>query len=192
MTKQMVISVLALAFLAAAPTSARAGDDFIVPFIGYNFGGDSGNCPSLTNCNEKHTNFGVSIGTMGTLFGFEEDISYAKNFFGDIPGADNSVFSAMSNMMVGVGVGPVRPYLVAGVGLIRPHVSSVSSSLTLSSDKNAFGYDLGGGVTVSVAPHVGIRGDIRHLHTFDSVDVLFFTGQRLDFFRASAGLALTF
>ena len=59
----------------------------IVPFVGYNFGGDSGsNCVSLTNCKEKRTNFGVSLVSMGPVFGLEEDISYAKNFFGETPG----------------------------------------------------------------------------------------------------------
>jgi opacity protein-like surface antigen len=181
-----VLSAVAL-LLVAVPATAHA-EGFITPFVGYNFGGDSGNCPSLTNCTDKHTNFGVSLGSMGTIFGFEEDISYAKNFFGDAPGTDNSVFSAMSNLLVGIGVGPVQPYLLAGLGLIRPHVSTFA----LSADSNAVGYDLGGGVTVLVAPHVGIRGDIRHFHTVQTLDLPFFTSQRLDFFRASVGLALRF
>jgi opacity protein-like surface antigen len=186
-TRMRILSVLgAAALLAIAVPAPAHAEGFITPFIGYNFGGDSGNCQSLTNCNDKHTNFGVSLGSMGTIFGFEEDISYAKNFFGEAPGGDNSVFSAMSNLLVGIGVGPVQPYALAGFGLIRPHVST----LTLDSDNNAFGYDLGGGVTVSVAPHIGIRGDIRHFHTVNTIDLPFFTSQRLDFFRASAGLAL--
>jgi opacity protein-like surface antigen len=182
--RALLASVVLLA-LSAAP--ARA-DGFITPFIGYNFGGDSGNCATLTNCNEKHANYGVSIGAMGTIFGFEEDIGYANHFFGEAPGTDDSVFTAMSNLLVGIGVGPVQPYVLAGVGLIRPHVSSIS----VEGSNNAFGYDLGGGVTVSIAPHVGIRGDIRHLHTMQDVNVAFFNGQRLDFFRASLGLALKF
>lgn len=184
-TMRAVLGMTVLFVLTAMPARAEG---FITPFIGYNFGGDSGNCPSLTNCSQKHTNYGVSIGTMGPIFGVEEDISFAKNFFGDISGSDNSVFSAMTNLLVGVGVGPIQPYLLAGVGLIRPHVSSVS----LSATGNTLGYDLGGGVTISVAPHVGIRGDLRHFHTIQDVNVLIFTGQRLDFIRASVGLALKF
>jgi hypothetical protein len=176
-----------LLFLASAP--ARA-DGFIVPFVGYNFGGDSGNCPSLTDCAEKRLNFGVAFGSMGTAVGFEQDISYAKNFFGEEPGADNSVFSAMSNLIIGPGVGPVRPYFVAGVGLIRPHVSSLLGSVT-GVGRNSLGYDFGGGLTGMFGP-VGIRGDIRHFKTMQSVDFLIFTGQKLDFWRASGGLMLTF
>lgn len=182
-------TVLALCVTAwfASATPARA-EGFITPFIGYNFGGDSGNCPAINNCSSRRNNYGVSIGAMGPLFGIEEDLSFASDFFGAAPNNDNSVFSAMTNLLVGVGVGPVQPYGVAGVGLIRPHVSAPG----FSADNNAAGWDLGGGLTVSVAPHVGIRGDIRHFHTFQNVDLSYFTGQRLDFFRGSIGVALRF
>ena len=186
---------IALASLLLALTSVPArADGFIVPFVGFNFGGDSGNCPSLTNCKEKRTNFGVSLGSMGPAFGFEEDISYAKNFFGETPGAENSVFSLMSNLLIGVGVGPVRPYVLGGVGLIRPHVSSLTGSLTGlgATGKNSVGYDIGGGVTGMFGSHVGIRGDLRHFHTLQDMDLLIFKGQKLDFWRASAGLVLGF
>src|SRR5262249_434268 len=125
---------------------------------------------------------------MGPVLGFEEELSYAKNFFGNSPGTANSVLSLMSNMMIGVGAGPVRPYVVGGFGLIRPHVSSV----TFTENNNTFGYDLGGGVNAYFAKHVGIRGDIRHFHSLQDVNVLIFTGQKLVFWRASAGLALKF
>ena len=80
------LSIAAL-LLVVTSVPARA-DGLIVPFVGYNYGGDSGgDCLSLTNCKEKRTNFGVSFVSMGPVFGLEEDISYAKNFFGDTPGA---------------------------------------------------------------------------------------------------------
>ena len=178
-----------LLLLVTAP--ARA-DGFIVPFVGYNFGGDSGNCASLTNCEEKRLNFGVAFGSMGAAIGFEEELSYAKNFFGETPGADNSVFSAMSNLIIGPGVGPVRPYFVVGMGLVRSHVSSLVGSVTaLDEGENSLGYNLGGGVT-GMFGRVGIRGDLRRFRTLQNIDLLIFTGQKLDFWRASAGLALTF
>lgn len=183
-TTVLLFCACALA-ISAVPAQAEG---FITPFIGYNFGGDSGNCPAINDCSTKRTNYGVSIGEMGSLLGIEEDLSFAKHFFGDAPNSDNSVFSAMTNLLVGVGVGPVRPYALAGVGLIRPHVSSPG----FSSDNNAFGWDLGVGLTVSVAPHVGIRGDVRHLHTFQDVDLSLLSSERLDFFRASLGVALRF
>ena len=186
--------VAAAAIVLTVMAAPARADGFIVPFVGFNFGGDSGSrCTRLTDCKEKRTNFGVSFGSMGTVFGFEEEIGYAKNFFGETPGAANSVFSAMSNLLIGVGVGPVRPYVVGGVGLIRPHVSSLTASLTsFSSGTNALGYDIGGGVTGMFGSHVGICGDLRHFHTLQDVNLLIFEGQKLDFWRASAGLALGF
>ena len=186
--------VLASLLLIFASTSARA-EGFITPFVGFNFGGDSNNCANLTSCEKKRTNFGVALGSMGTVFGFEEDFSYAKHFFGENPvnGTDNSVFSMMSNLLVGVGVGPVRPYVVGGFGLIRPHVSSLKGAVTtFDANKNAFGYDIGGGVTGMVGSHVGIRGDLRLFRTMQDIDLLIFTGQKLEFWRASVGVALMF
>ena len=188
-----LLRLVAAASLLLALTSAPArADGFIVPFVGFGFGGGSGNCPSLTDCTEKRTNFGASLGSMGSAFGFEEDISYAKNFFGDSPGAPNSILSLMSNLLIGVGVGPVRPYVLGGVGLIRPHVSSLTGALMSlgATDKNAIGYDIGGGVTGMLGSHVGLRGDLRHFHTLQDVNLLIFKGQKLDFWRASAGLVL--
>lgn len=184
---------LALVLLVAASAPARA-DGFIVPFLGFNFGGDSAStCPALTNCEEKRANFGVALGSMGTIFGFEEDISYAKNFFGETPTGENSVLTLMSNVIIGVGAGPVRPYFVGGVGLIRPHVSSLSGSITtFDADKNAFGYDIGGGITGLFSRHVGIRGDLRHFKTMQDIDLFIFSDQKLNFWRASLGLALNF
>ena len=185
---RLIRTIAGAATLLMLTSGAARAEGFVTPFIGYNFGGDSGNCRSLTDCEEKRTNVGVSIGMMGPLVGIEEDISFAQNFFGDAPGAKNSVFSAMTNMIVGLGVGPIRPYVVGGVGLIRPHVSSFS----IDSDKNAFGYDFGAGVGGYLTNHVGLRADVRHFHTLQDIDVLIFDGEKLAFWRASLGLSFKF
>jgi opacity protein-like surface antigen len=179
--------------LALAAGPARA-DGYITPFLGYNFGGDSSNCQTLTNCEDKHLNFGASLMSASGIFGFEEDLAYAKNFFGVVPGADNNVFTAMSNLTAGVFGGPVQPYVLAGVGLIRTHVS-LNPTTTGAQTKNAFGYDLGAGVNGFVTRAVGLRGDLRHLHTFQDVPILgatFASEEKLDFWRASIGVTFRF
>ena len=196
--KRLRTLVLAIGLLIAAASDARA-DGFIVPYWGYNFGGDS-NCATFANCEDKRTNIGVSLGKMGTIFGFEEDIAFAKNFFG-VPadvGLDNSVFTMMSNLLIGVGVGPVQPYVLVGAGLIRPHTSTTLTQ-QFTAEKNSLGYDIGGGVFGYPIKHVGIRGDIRRFHTLQDVPLLqTFTGtgvfveQKLDFWRASFGVAFRF
>jgi opacity protein-like surface antigen len=189
--RHVAAAVTILVAMTATPAFAAG---YVIPFVGFNFGGDSGsNCVSLTTCKEKRTNIGVALGSMGPVFGLEEEIGYAKNFFGETPGTPNSVLSVMTNLVIGAGAGPVRPYVVGGIGLIRPHVSSLASSLTgFSTDKNAIGYDLGLGVTGMFGNHFGIRGDLRRFHTLQDIDLLIFNGQKLDFWRASAGLVLGF
>ena len=191
-TFHVVLSIMLLA-VAAAP--ARA-DGFVTPYYGFNFGGDS-NCATARNCEDKRSNFGVSIGAMGPVFGFEEDIAVAKDFFGKVPGVDNSVFTLMSNLLIGVGVGPVQPYFLVGAGLIRPHASVDLTKFSI--DNNSLGYDLGAGVNGYFSRHVGIRGDVRHFHALQDLDTVFgeiagqiFVTNKLDFWRASVGVSLRF
>ena len=191
---RLVTSIAAVVICSLAPAAPAWADGFLTPFIGYNFGGDSANCASLTSCQEKHTNFGVSIGKMGTVFGFEEDIAYAKDFFAVTPGSESNVFTAMSNLVIGIPAGPVQPYVLGGVGLVRPHVSL--NPAAINADNNAIGLDIGGGVNIFFSKSVGIRGDLRHFHTLQDVSVLHLgsivSGQKLDFNRASVGLVLRF
>jgi|ERR1041384_7040007 len=187
--KKRIGIVIVSAAASLLPASARA-DGFITPFAGFNFGGDSANCISATNCDEKRINWGVSFGTTHGIFGFEEDIGYAPDFFGKTSGGDNAVLTVMSNIMIVVPAGPIQPYALAGVGLIRPHAKLDSSALSV--DQNTLGYDIGGGINVFLLHSVGVRGDVRHMHTFQDVTLGVFQNQPLDFWRASAGLTLRF
>jgi hypothetical protein len=124
---------------------------------------------------------------MGSSVGFEEDLSFAKEFFEAAPGAEDSVFSAMSILLFLGAPGRIRSDIVSGVGLVRPRVSLNRTSV----DSNVIGYDLGGGVNGFFAKHVGIRGDVRHFQTFQHVNSLLASG-KIGFWRASLGLALKF
>jgi opacity protein-like surface antigen len=174
-----------LTMVAATPVAAQG---FISPFIGYDFGGASG-CPQLPNCEDKQPNFGVTLGAMGNVLGFEEEFAYAKDIFGESPQFSSSVLTVMSNVMLIPNVGPVRPYLAAGVGLMKTHVDINAPSTIVSADNNNFGWDAGGGVMVLFGKHVGVRGDLRYFHTFQSLDFSLFGlnlgGQQLDFGRVS-------
>ena len=187
-----VIVAAALAVLVANPGQARAADSFVNPFVGFNFGGDAG-CPSISNCEDKKLNAGVSLGTMGALFGFEEEFAYAKNFFGDAPGLDSSVLTVMSNAMLVPNVGPIRPYALVGLGLIKTHVSLTPSSV-LTSDNNSLGWDIGGGVNIFFSNHAGVRGDVRYFHSFQDLNLLglSLSDTKLDFGRASVGIIFKF
>ena len=181
-----------LFFLSAAtPTRAQG---FISPLIGYDFGGNSG-CPAISNCQDKRTNFGVALGSMGKILGFEEEFADAKNFFGSVGTQKSSVITIMSNLMVVPAIGPVHPYLVGGLGLMKAHVDFTRTDV-LSTTNNSLAWDIGGGVTVLFAHSIGIRGDIRHFHSTKAFTIPFVgttpTDEKLSFGRASAALVLAF
>jgi len=54
------------------------------------------------------------------------------------------------------------------------------------------GYDIGGGLNIFLAHAIGVRGDIRHLHTLQDITLGLFSNDQIDFWRASAGLTLRF
>jgi opacity protein-like surface antigen len=192
---RVLLGTLAVGITLCTAAPARA-QGFISPMIGYDFGGDTG-CPKLTTligCEDKKINISVSFGAMGRVVGFEEEIGYAPSFFGSAPALSSSVLTAMSNFMVAPKIGGVRPYVVAGVGLIKTHVDLTTTSL-LTTSNNAFGWDIGGGLIGYFNPHVGLRGDIRYFHSFTDLSILGVSlnnATQLDFARASAGLVFSF
>jgi len=193
MTKTIPISILAMALTLGLANEVRA-QGFISPFIGYDFGGDA-SCPNITNCQDKKLNAGIAIGSLGSILGFEEELGYAKNFFGDSPSFSSSVLTLMSNLMVVPAIGPIHPYVLGGVGLVKSHIEFTTGSI-FTTNNNNFGWDLGGGVILLFGGHLGVRGDIRHFHSFQDlqIPVLGFTinGSKLNFGRASAGLVVKF
>src|SRR5215831_180585 len=196
-TTSIFLRCLTLAAIAAVTTlalPARAhAEGFISPLIGFNFGGDA-NCQTASNCEDKRLNFGVGLGAMNAVVGFEEEFAYARDFFGIRPGLQNSsVLTVMSNFMFTPKVGPIRPYVLGGLGLIKTRTEFTTAAL-LSTDNNNFGWNVGGGVMVTIVPHVGVRGDIRYFHSFQDLSIAGFalSDSKLDFGRAAAAVVFTF
>ena len=187
-------TLIAVLFLFAGIRPALA-QGFISPFIGYNFGGDAG-CPEITNCQDKRTDYGVSFGALGSIVGFEAELGYTSNFFGETAGNSSNVLTFMGNFMLAPKIGPVQPYGLAGVGLIRTTVESVGTS----NDQNQAGWDLGGGLMIFFGEHIGVRGDVRYYHSFQVLDFLNLPnlpslglgGQKLDYGRAAAAVVFKF
>jgi opacity protein-like surface antigen len=192
LSRCLIVAALVVLAVLARPEPARAAG-FISPLIGFNFGGDA-SCQSASNCEDKRLNFGVGVGGMNAVVGFEQEFAYARDFFGVRPGLQNaSVLALMSNFMVVPKIGPVRPYVLGGVGLIKTHTEFTTAAL-LSTDNNNFGWDIGGGLMVTLVPHVGLRGDIRYFHSFQDLTIAGFplSDTKLDFGRAAAAIIFTF
>jgi opacity protein-like surface antigen len=189
---------LLVLFLAVlAPGIARA-DGLIIPHVGINFGGDSGS--ELGDAfDAKRFNWGVSFLWMGGgVFGVEGDLNYSPDFFGKTDLGGSSVFSGMGNLVLGIPFGGqqgfgVRPYGLIGAGVV--HATGDAFDDVLSFGDNKVAWDVGGGVLVFFTTHVGIRGDLRYVRTFEAVDFLDIgSGEsgNLDFARGSLGFILRF
>jgi len=190
MSRLIRIGAVALLTWMAVPSIVSA-QGYISPLIGYDFGGDSG-CPEITNCEDRNLNWAVSVGSLGSILGSELELAYAKNFFGDIPGVSSSVLTLMGNGMVAPRFGPVQPYWLIGLGLMKTHVDF--SATTIENSDNHFAWDTAGGVMVFLGRNFGLRGEIRHYHTFQDLEILGLSlaNTKLDFGRAAAGVVFRF
>lgn len=202
--KWCLTAVLAVA-LAAVPGTASADWTF-TPFLGVNFGGaadvNSGSSGSNTASKfERKIDYGASLAKTGSgPIGFEIDFGYSPNFFETGTGAsgfdftnDSNVTTLTGNLLIGAHGGPIRPYVVGGVGLIRTNVQDLGGLFSATS-KNDFGMDVGGGVTGFFSDSIGLRGDVRYFRSFRGTtgNASGITLGDFKFWRASAGVSFKF
>ena len=205
----LVVSAVVLATSTVVPRSASA-DWVLTPFVGWNFGGSadvSGNGGLSTKNRFAHkVDYGVSAAYMGHgIFGAEADLGYSPGFYTNTAktgfqfGSGSNVTTLTGNLIVGIPVGgehsaAIRPYGVAGVGLVRSNVSDAAGLFDVSS-KNDFGFDVGGGLMGFVNPNVGIRGDVRYFRGFKGAPAGSATGLALgnfQFWRVGLGVSFKF
>jgi hypothetical protein len=192
MRKALKAFVLAAAIgLIVAPAPARA-EGYVTPWVGANWGSD------LTN---GRAAFGVTAGGMGGgIFGGEVNFGYSPSFFGTQNDfGHNTVIDLMGNVIIGVPIGgsrvaAVKPFVTAGVGLLRTQIDG-GTVANVSSSNNMWGWNAGGGVMGYFNEHVGLRGDIRYLRGFEDLatgnNVIDLNGNnQLHFWRISGGVVL--
>lgn len=183
----IITATLAATLVMAAPAPSEA-QTFVTPFVGATFGADS---PG-----ERPT-YGGSVLFMGKFAGLELDFGYTPDFFAEsdkLELADDSNVTALSaNLLLGVGDGPVRPYVTGGMGLLRSRITSAGQFFDDVSE-NDLGVNAGGGVIVMFSDHVGIRGDARYFRSLQDIDAgdLAVSLGNFDFWRGSAGVAFRF
>ena len=185
------VIVLATAALVLAPAQARA-EGYLSPWVAANAGSSFSN---------GRAGFGTQAGWMsGGIVGGELDFGYSPSFFGTQNDfGNNTVINLMGNVIVGIPVGGtrgagVRPYVTAGLGLIRTQIDG-GSLANVSSSNNMGGWNAGAGLMGYFADHFGLRGDVRYLRGFENTNTgissidLNGAGQ-LHFWRASIGVVL--
>ena len=190
------VLILAVLLTFTLPGAARA-DVFLIPFAGVNFGGDAGKEFGAAVDAENFT-WGASLGYMGTgVFGVEADFGYSADFFGKSDLGDSKVATLFGNLLLGVPLGGqsgfgIRPYVLAGLGLIRTDLDSIA---TIEVGESEVGWSAGGGVMMFFGP-VGLRGDVRYIRTFSALDLLDLDAIEpagdLDFTRGTLGFIIRF
>lgn len=159
-----------------------AADSIFTPFIGSSYGEKD---------TEKVTTLGASLAAMaGGVFGFEIDFARTAKAPSNAVFVENSrSTTAMGNLIIGVPIKGVRPYVVGGMGWMKTEVSAGS----LSKKTDGLALAVGGGVMGFFSDHVGARFDLRYTRAVsigESIrDVVF---EAPAFWRASWGLALRF
>lgn len=182
--KTRLVGVVAVAAFVLATAPARA-DSLLTPFVGFTFGGDT---------TENKTGFGGSLAGMGGgVIGFEVDLSRTPGFFGDAAVAgENHLTTVTGNLIVGVPLGVVRPYVVGGAGLLRSHIGGPGGGFDETSSD--FGVDFGGGLMGFFSERIGVRAELRYFRSVTSSDdALFDFGLGdFDFWRGTLGVTFRF
>jgi opacity protein-like surface antigen len=177
-----------------APIQARA-EGYVAPWLGMNWGTGS-------NIDHGRRALGVDLGAMGAgVIGGEVGFGYSPSFFGTVNDfGHNTVIDVMGNLIIGVPVGGtrgagIRPFVTAGVGLVRTQIDGGTFAGASSEKNNMLGWNAGAGVMGYFNQHVGVRGDIRYLRGFKDLatgttDINLNGNNQLHYWRLQAGVVL--
>jgi opacity protein-like surface antigen len=185
-----LLSMLIAVVLASTAASATA-DTVITGSVGWTFGSGQ-DVPLTPNVENSHTSYGLGIGFMGDLLGFEVEATYTPHFFGDTGEGTNNVTTLMGNIVLGARLSNnLRIYASGGGGLMKFRVPSADQFFDIS--KNDFGVDAGAGLMIGFGGPVGVRGDVRYFRNVESngnnVDIGF---GGFHYWRGAVGLTLRF
>jgi hypothetical protein len=187
--------------LALLASPALAADNQVRAFFGATFQGSTTFVDLANAANKPNLVIGVSLVSLGDVFGLDVELADAPGFFES--GPQSLVLSSRVTTLSGnvVIAAPrrlteytLRPYFVGGAGLMRVHIDDVLSALPVSSVLPAF--DVGGGVMGFLTNRVGVCWEIRRFQSLtrdtEQVGLTFGEPERLSFWRASMGLAIRY
>lgn len=185
MARRGLIAALAclLAPAAAAAQARTAITGLATAFIGVVAGGDAADAGWTPGG-------AVTVIEVNGL-GAEVDVSHAREFDNDRfveSGITTLTFNAAA--VWSDPVARVRPYVVAGLGLIR--VRACVADCRLATSRTDLGFDAGAGVFVVRDEFVGIRGDVRYYRYLQRHEDLPLTDSGFfDFWRATVGITFS-
>jgi hypothetical protein len=187
--------LIALVLLFALPGVARA-DFFFVPFAGMKFGGSTSIVDlELAANHKKFTLGGSAMQLSNRIIGFEIEFGSITGYFesGDQlikPGS--YVIDLSGNVLLalppGATGGGLRPYLVAGGGLI--HAEAEDFFEVFQVRRTVPSITLGVGAIGLISNTVGVRFDLRHLRSLSKDAAFGLIGRRIAYSRFTLGLLL--
>lgn len=199
MRRSTLLLFVSLLFLA--PVSAAAQDLLVIPYLGFTFGGGSALFADLEQgAGETASALGASVALVGAgILGVEGDIGYVPGFFerGEreivVPGSfvTSLTGSVIVTLPLSVTRESLRPYVVAGGGLMRAEARDIQSVFPIRSTMPALSF--GGGAVGMLSNSVGVRFDLRYIRSVgEGDDLIAGTGARVRFWRGSVGLVLRY
>jgi hypothetical protein len=205
---------LAIPLLLAVPVSAGAEWHF-KPFLGFSFEpsttleGDIEHAAGLTlppdvESQASNVMFGAGVTLLGDVFGVEGEWTQAPGFFqtreqelvtsSSAQTFTGSLVVAMPRRIAQYGL---RPYLVAGAGIMRLRSDPAPTSAFPIQDTLA-AIDVGGGATGFFNERVGVGWDLRYFRsvggeaTGDTIITTDGLAKQLSFWRANMALVLRY
>jgi opacity protein-like surface antigen len=179
------IALLVIAVLTATAVSANAQPalytGLLTGHLGVADGGD---------VQERARTLGGSVGVVDESgLGAEIDLGYTDEY-DETRLAESNITSFMVNFLGAYPHPRFRPFVVAGLGVLR-----VGTGLTVSgpdASQSDWAYNAGGGLLFMLNDVVGIRGDVRYFRFFERHDdIPFVDNGYFDYWRTSIGLTWT-
>jgi opacity protein-like surface antigen len=187
----LLTAMLPAAAAAQTQMPAQNGERwFVSPFAGPSFGGDVTHTSGLV---------GVSGGyRWSSKLAIEAELADAPSLIEQNGFLINRrVTTFMGNAIYGLPSGNMRlkPFVIGGLGLFRPHVTEAGELTSIEGDW--FGFNVGGGVAALLSKQVGVRGDLRYVRgTHDAEEQVNLLAtddvSSFGFWRLSAGLIVRF
>ena len=201
-------SILVAAGLLLLPHAALAGDRQVRPFFGatFNAGSTFFRPPSNTSPTPaddsigKNLVIGASAVFISEIFGIEADVADVPGFFESDASAlviDSRVTTFTGNLVIAaphrMTEYSLRPYVVAGGGLMRIRTTTSLNLFDVSSVLPAF--DVGAGVVGFVSNRFGVGWEVRRFQNIggrSNTAGLTFGPEDLSFWRATMLVAIRY
>lgn len=192
------VAPLAVVLLLVSGPVAAA-EKQIRPFVSVAFGGTTTFVLGDAVGN-KHFVLGINAALVGDIVGIEGDVGWGPRFFE--PDAkrlvlNSGVTTATGNVLVTLPKKlteyALRPYFVAGGGVMRINIDDIFG--VLGQSKSLAAYDIGGGAVGFLTNRVGLAWDVRRFDTLkkskDEPGLSFGPG-RLTFWRAGMAVVVRY